>query len=75
MPLRTEKSDPPTTEARRRFGSDRGAVMAEYGMLLALMAVAMIAAITAMRGSLFSTYIEADSEVQEIMIEGSGSTP
>jgi len=49
--------------------------MAEYGMLLALMAVAMIAAITAMRGSLFSTYIEADSEVQEIMIEGSGSTP
>lgn len=49
--------------------------MAEYGMLLALLAIALIAGITAMRSSLFSTYIEADSEVQEIMIEGGGMAP
>lgn len=49
--------------------------MAEYGLLLALIALALIAAITAMRGSLFSTYIEAEGEVREIMVEGSGQTP
>jgi len=47
--------------------------MAEYGLLLALIALALIAALTALRGSLFATYLEADGEVQEIMVEGSVS--
>lgn len=49
--------------------------MAEYGLLLALLAVAMVAAITAMRGSLFSTFVEAEAEVNEIMVDGGGVTP
>jgi len=46
--------------------------MAEYGLLLAVMAVAMIVAIATMSNSLFATFLEADAEVHEIMVEGGG---
>jgi len=49
--------------ARSRATDERGAVMAEYGLLLALIAVMIIAAMVAFRDTLFGVFNDATEEL------------
>lgn len=49
--------------ARSRAADERGAVMAEYGLLLALIAVMIIAALVAFRDSIFGTFNQATDQL------------
>lgn len=48
-------------EMKRAFREDRGAAMAEYGLLIALIAVVCIAVITALGGKLRSNFQSVDN--------------
>lgn len=49
--------------ARSRATDERGAVMAEYGLLLALIAVMIIAALVAFRDSIFGAFNDATEQM------------
>lgn len=51
------------TEIKTRFEEDRGAVMAEYGLLLALVAVMIIGTLVLFRNSLIGVFTRANTEL------------
>jgi len=50
-------------DLKERAAEDRGAVMAEYGLLLALIAVAIIVTLTVFKNSLTSVFTSANTEL------------
>lgn len=51
-------------EVKAKFDEDRGAVMAEYGLLLALIAVMIIGTLVAFRDSLTSVFTSANTTLE-----------
>jgi pilus assembly protein Flp/PilA len=51
------------TAVKKFFRKEEGASLAEYGLLLALIAVACIAAITAFGGTLSSMFVSATGSI------------
>lgn len=49
--------------------------MGEYGMLIALIGLALVTTIVSFRGSLFSSYNESQADMQEVIDEGGGPEP
>lgn len=50
-------------EIKTRFEEDRGAVMAEYGLLLALVAVMIIGTLVLFRNSLIGVFSKANNNL------------
>jgi len=58
------------TDIKERSADERGAVMAEYGLLLALIAVAIITTLVLFKDSLVSVFTDANTA-----LDGRGVTP
>lgn len=52
-------------DLKERAADDRGAVMAEYGLLLALIAVAIIVTLTVFKNSLTSVFSDATTTLND----------
>lgn len=50
--------------AARRFAEDRGAAMAEYGLLLALVALAAVAILAIFGGEIRDVFLEAEETLE-----------
>ena len=63
-----------TNAARRFWNDEEGATMAEYALLLGLIAIALVAAVSAFQGAIGDKFKDAEDALEAAGTEGGGGT-